>query len=115
MEEKRKLLYLMHIDWNWIKQRPQYIEESLEAVFDVTIFCPRNYRLKEYHDKPNIKVFYSIPFIRRYPGIWMLDQYRKKIIINHLIQRTKPDVIFSTSPEYADCIPPSFTGTVAYD
>lgn len=115
MSEKKKLLYLMHIDWNWIKQRPQYIEEALEKDFEVTILCPRNYRLKEYHDKNNIKVFYTIPFIRRYPGIWKIDDVRKQIRIKNLIRKIKPDVVYCTSPEFASALAESYSGRIIYD
>ena len=112
---RRKLLYLMHVDWNWIKQRPQYIEEELEREFDVKIICPRNYRLKEYHDKENIKVFYTIPFIRRIPGLWKIDLFRKKRLIYSIVKRFKPDVIYMTSPGFAECIPEYYKGRVVYD
>ena len=112
---KKKLLYLMHIDWNWIKQRPQYIEEELENNFEVTVLCPRNYRLKEYHDKENITVFYTIPFIRRYPGIWKIDDVRKRYKIGVMVRKINPDVIYCTSPEFASSIPTSFKGRVVYD
>ena len=115
MDQKKRLLYLMHIDWNWIKQRPQYIEEALEEDFDVKIFCPRNYRLKEYHDKDNVEVFYTIPFIRRYPGIWKIDEFRKRARIGRMIRRFQPDVIYCTSPGFASSIPQSYAGSVFYD
>ena len=115
MDKKKIMLYLMHIDWNWIKQRPQYIEEALEKDFDITVLCPRNYRLKEYHDKANVNVFYTIPFIRRYPGIWKIDDWRKRGKIGGLIRKIKPDVIFCTSPEFASSIPASYKGQVIYD
>ena len=89
---KKKMLYLMHIDWNWIKQRPQYIEEGLEKYFDITIVCPRNYRLKEYKDKRNVKVFYTIPFIRRYRGVWKIDDIRRKQYINNIINKINPAI-----------------------
>lgn len=115
MSRKKKMLYLMHIDWNWIKQRPQYIEEALEKDFEVTILCPRNYRLKEYHDKDNVNVFYTIPFIRRYPGIWKIDDVRKRFRIGNMVRKITPDVIYCTSPEYASTLPKTFKGKVIYD
>lgn len=115
MSTKGKMLYLMHIDWNWIKQRPQYIEEALEDYFDVTIMCPRNYRLKQYNDKPNCTVFYSIPFIRRYPGLWKIDAFRKKRRVHRYIRKEKPDCIYLTSPEFGKCIPSFYSGVVIYD
>ena len=113
--DKKKMLYLMHIDWNWIKQRPHYIEEGLEEYFDVTIICPRNYRIKERQFKKGTKVFYTIPFIRRFPIIWKIDLYRKMALIHRYIRIISPDVIYTTSPEYAQCIPNWYKGKVIYD
>ena len=109
------LLYLMHIDWNWIKQRPQYIEEALEKDFDVFIICPRNYRLRDYDDKPNMKVFYSIPFLRRFPHICNINSWIESALIKNRIKRLKPDVIYMTSPQFAIYIPESYKGKVVYD
>lgn len=112
---KPKMLYLMHIDWNWIKQRPQYIEEEMERFCDVTIFCPRNYRLKEYSDKENIKVFYTIPFIRRYPRLAGIDELRIKLSVERIIKKIQPDYIYITAPSFSDCIPEWYDGCVVYD
>lgn len=112
---KPRMLYLMHIDWNWIRQRPQYLEDELEKSYDITVFCPRNYRLKEYRDKDNISVFYTIPFIRRYPYVARIDDWRKKKAIEKIIKKSKPEYIYSTSPEFSYCIPQWYKGCVIYD
>ena len=28
---------MIHIDWNWIKQRPQFLAESMEEYYDINI------------------------------------------------------------------------------
>ncbi len=35
--KNKKLLYILHIDWNWIYQRPQILAHYLESYFDVTV------------------------------------------------------------------------------
>jgi len=40
---KSKILYLMHVDWEWIKQRPQFIAEGLSKFYDVHVFFPVSY------------------------------------------------------------------------
>lgn len=112
---KDKLLYLMHVDWNWIKQRPQFIEEELEKYYEVDVFCPRNYRLRNYEDKLNVHVFYPLPYLWRFPYIWKVDYLRKKIMIRKLIKLKNPSTIYVTSPELGSCIPDDYTGQVAYD
>ena len=34
----KKIVYLMHVDWNWIKQRPHFIAGELSHFYDVEIF-----------------------------------------------------------------------------
>ncbi len=34
----KKLLYLMHVPWGWIKQRPHFLAEELTRHFDVHVF-----------------------------------------------------------------------------
>lgn len=65
MRGKKRILYAMDLDWSWIKQRPQFIEERLENKFDVYVTCIRNYRIRKYYSKDNMSVFYRIPFISR--------------------------------------------------
>ncbi|MGI6483581.1 MAG: hypothetical protein ACOX08_09975 [Methanobacterium sp.] len=33
----KKILYLMHLEWNWNKQRPQFIAEGLNDYFDIKV------------------------------------------------------------------------------
>ena len=32
-----KILYLLHTDWNWIKQRSQFLAENLSYTNDMTV------------------------------------------------------------------------------
>ena len=36
---KPKVVYLMHIKWGWIKQRPQFLAEELSSFYDVHVFA----------------------------------------------------------------------------
>ena len=49
---KQKIIYIEHVEWNYIKQRPQYIAENLSKNFDVTVYSPYSYKL----GKRNFKV-----------------------------------------------------------
>ncbi|WP_299159457.1 glycosyltransferase [uncultured Tenacibaculum sp.] len=39
---KRKMLYIMHVSWYWIKQRPHFLAENLNEYFDVTILYKKS-------------------------------------------------------------------------
>lgn len=40
----RSMAYLMHVDWNWIKQRPHFLAEELSACFDLDLYYIKNYK-----------------------------------------------------------------------
>lgn len=40
----KKLLYLMHVSWYWIKQRPHFLAQQLSLSFDTTILYPKSIR-----------------------------------------------------------------------
>ena len=37
---RKKMLYIMGIDWNWICQRPQILAEYLSKDYDITVAYP---------------------------------------------------------------------------
>ncbi len=43
----------MHIDWNWIKQRPQFIAEGLSKKYKVDVVYKYSYRNKNYQQNEN--------------------------------------------------------------
>ncbi len=40
-KNKQSILYLMHIPWGWIKQRPHFIAEILSNFYSVNLFCEK--------------------------------------------------------------------------
>ncbi|TVX89403.1 glycosyltransferase [Paenibacillus agilis] len=45
-----RIAYLMHVDWNWIKQRPHFLAEKLSDLYKVDLFY-----VKKYTDNNSIK------------------------------------------------------------
>ena len=43
----KKILYVMHISWGWIKQRPQFIAEELAKTCEVDVY----YRMSNHNKK----------------------------------------------------------------
>lgn len=44
------MLYLMHVPWGYIKQRPHFLGEYLNGIFDVTIYCLRHTQTRKLAD-----------------------------------------------------------------
>lgn len=115
MRDKKKLLYVMHLDWSWIKQRPHFIEEYLEKDYSVFVVCIRSYRIRRYYNKNNMSVFYRIPVISRLPHLWKINQFRINHYIHKHIEMFNPNIIYVSSPGFIEGIPLSFKGKIIYD
>ena len=113
----KKILYLMSIDWYWIKQRPQILAEYLAKDYDVTvvymkeIFCKQDLR----KEKDELEKSYAIPAI----------PYRDKNIAAHSIQKmmfrkimkmaNTFDIIWVGHPLLYRYIPRNYGGKIIYD
>lgn len=116
---KRKMLYIMGIDWDWIYQRPQIIAEYLSNDFNITVAYPvkiwNRHAVKE-HKSENVGIhklkLWTFPFQRksRFVG-WIADQYVKMRLRNY----RQYDYIFIDYPIYIQYIPADYNGCIIYD
>ena len=95
---KQKILYFSHVQWDWIKQRPQFIAEELNKKYNVTVVCRKGYSTNDTKNDTNIiiKSFFRLPFERF--GIiskinLLIARFQAKKIIN------KYDIIWLTYPD----------------
>jgi len=79
---KDKLLYVMHVPWGWIKQRPHFVAEELSKYYDVTVLTEMIYKDSENHvcnnTNLNIKSLFRLPF-KRYIIIKYINELLFKI------------------------------------
>lgn len=113
----KKLLYLMHIDWDWIFQRPQILAKALEEDFECKVVFPKSMVNKGAVAKKNISpkngvAAYRIPLQRRIPFIKWLNQ---KIIKWTIGDCNKYDVLWVCHPDLMKYIPADYSGKVVYD
>lgn len=116
------ILYLMHINWNWIKQRPQFIAEGLSEKYEVCILYKHLYKTNGYQKtKTNLKNIklrevYGLPNrLNKYTtfnsiNIWLFRRKVKKIIA-----KKAPKCIYITGPSLFRAIPKQYKGKVIYD
>lgn len=122
MEEK-KILYLMHIDWNWIKQRPQYIAQELAKTYNVSVLYKYRYQrsiMQEGEasfckDKLEVRPIYRIPVIERWGIGKKINKGIMKRAIQKKIKKLKPEFIYVTEPEQVEFLPEKITAKVIYD
>lgn len=104
---KKKILYLMHVDWGWIKQRPHFLAEKLHKKYDVNVFYAFSRNRKVITANPTtIKTspivtlpFKKINFIRSFNAVI------QKMIFRTILETTKPDIIWITHPTLHDYLP----------
>ena len=92
----------MHVNWNWIKQRPHFLAEELNKYFYVDVFCWKNFKREtNYNPKGNLNVytllrlpFDSNDFIRKINRKIIKFQIKNRIKRYTYIWLTRPDMFF---------------------
>lgn len=99
MKNKGKILYLMHVSWDVIKQRPHFIAEELGKYFDIHVYYLHSIIKKElvknsHKNIQSLKRVPQIPLMHRTP--WVLENYIKGIFKNVNIRDY--DIIWFSAP-----------------
>ena len=98
----KKLLYLMHIDWGWAKQRPHFVAEYLSKAFDVKVFYVQSFTKRMnisgniHSGDMNINKLYRLP-MSRYGFINYINLLLAKIQISRYFKDA--DIVWVTHPE----------------
>jgi len=108
---KERLLYLCHIPWEWIPQRPQFVAKYLSKYFNITVVYPKSlkfwvlvknkdYNLKKY---PIYKIPYTLKKVIPF-GIDILNRFLIKAQLHLLIKRNRPQILWFTHPYFFEFI-----------
>lgn len=114
---KKRLLYIMSVDWNWIAQRPHFMALELAKYYKVTVVYPR-YLYRPWKGQQNVKPpgrcigVPQIPLQENYPFLQRLS--------THIFERfTGPldryDIVWFGTPMFARILPEHYSGIVVYD
>lgn len=113
----KKILYLMGIDWYWIKQRPQIIAEMLSKDYDITVAYYHEVFVKQSlrSEKDELEKSFAIPAIpyRDKNKLAFVIQILFFLKIVRSIQRY--DAVWITHPLLYRYIPASYRGQIIYD
>lgn len=111
-----KILYLIHIDWYWIFQRPQIIELHLEKDFDCTVVNRKflfSKKSKSNNPLPHKMInIYQIPKEHKFKCIRLINKILFKLCIKNI---KNYDYIWITYPLLYDFIPNNYNGKIIYD
>jgi O-antigen/teichoic acid export membrane protein/glycosyltransferase involved in cell wall biosynthesis len=115
---RRRLLYLMHVDWRWIKQRPQFIAEHLVSVCDVHVvhrLTPgrRHYGQPSAPEPPRLPLL-PIPWSWR--GIRWATIPLHRMWLDIISLFVMPDIVWITHPALFEALPARLNSRpVVYD
>ena len=112
-----KILYLMGINWYWIRQRPQIVAEMLSKDYDITVAYYKEIFVKQSLRKDNDELENSIPV----PAI----PYRDKNLLAYHTQKMffyktmrsiqEYDIVWISHPLLYRYVPRSYRGKIVYD
>lgn len=116
---RKKMLYIMGIDWNWIRQRPQILAEYLSLDYDITVVYP-----VKIWSRPAVRSAKEQEHVIRYLRLWTIPFQRKIRMIGRAadwyIRRrlricSQYDYIYLGYPTYVKYIPADYKGCLIYD
>ncbi|MGB9978576.1 hypothetical protein [Methanobacterium sp.] len=118
----KKILYVMHIDWRWIKQRSHFLAEDLSNFYDINVvyFCSKKFLLENSSsstiNKKNLTLLpaFRLPLYEK-KGIYGLNKAYLKLYFKLLIEKYNPDFIWITFPQIYDYIPSNTHCKIIYD
>lgn len=119
----KKILYIMNVDWNWIKQRPHFVAEILakeyERDYQVEIVYRYRYNRKKLQRRDNeglnLLPIYVIPKLSAIPKLKWINDKIFNIKLKKIIRRQEPDILYLTYPLQIQAVPDSFAGRILYD
>lgn len=96
-----KILYLMHVDWNWIKQRPHFIAEELgKNGFDVDVFFipyQKKFLVDNVAENVSLKPIKQLRG-RRFSIIRKMNSLLYRNIVKNALKTKDYDYIYITHP-----------------
>lgn len=102
----QKILYLMHVPWGWIKQRPHFVAEYLAEDFNVTVVLRKTYRsgklvTNSAVSKVNFKQLFVLPG-KRFDFVSRINNLLVKYQLRHCIANY--DCVWITHPELFESV-----------
>lgn len=88
--KKDKVLYLMDIEWGWIKQRPHFIAECLTERYEVITLSKKSIIKKAKNSDTPVRVLYPVRLIfERLVIIKTINTYIYKLYLNFFLKRCR--------------------------
>lgn len=116
----QKMLYFCPVDWCWVKQRPQFLAETLADNFAVSVVYPYRNKRKGLQKKhpTNVKLFplFSFPTLNgRLPFMSKINNVILKLQFRWKLYSVKPDILWLTMPWQLPLLPRKAHYKIIYD
>lgn len=122
----KKIMFVSHIDWNWIKQRPQFIAEELaKKGFNIEVCYHKTYNRKfkkqfqnnSLKQNMNFYVYSLLPniVVRNNRILLRFNDFLRGFYIRKENIKFKAGILYLTYPDQVKCIPRDYSGIVIYD
>jgi len=111
------MLYLCAIEWEWIAQRPHFLEMELEKHFEITVASPVHV-LKKIKKQRNTRVPDSFFTFNLYPyqeRVGFLAAQSKRVFRKRAGDINAYDILWLGSPLFIKYVPEDYKGMVIYD
>lgn len=103
----KRLIYLMHVPWGWIKQRPHFLAEALSEDFDVRVFIRQYFEKAELlgNNAPPVVPVNVIPMLRLTSYSDIVNRLNNRIIGWRLREEVcASDLVWVTRPDMFDLV-----------
>jgi GT2 family glycosyltransferase len=114
-----RILYIMHVDWEWIWQRPHEFARQLGKDFDVLVLYPvgrrRGATVRNSRDGLALRPFLQLYRRRENRLIAAANRLEVQWSIRATIRRFRPDAVWVTHPELMEYLPSNLLARLVYD
>lgn len=102
-----RILYVMHVDWRWIKQRPQFLAEQLSCHYSVRVLDRRSPFEKggRILKQTGLAPTPLLPLPWSWPGIRIATNQLQRGYLASILRTFRPEVIWLTYPALLSFIP----------
>lgn len=113
----KKILYLMGIDWYWIKQRPQILAEILSKDYDVTVVYQKEIfkRIALRKNNDELEKSLALPVLPFRDKSKVVYAIQKALFRQRVKDVNEFDVIWIGHPLLYRYIPHDYQGKIVYD
>lgn len=117
----KKILYEQQVDWNWIKQRPQFLAEHLAKGCEVHVLYRENFHREglQQNSAENGVILHPFktlpPFRDRFKALTALNQVIRRRRFSKLYKQLRPDWVWLNYPSQIRDVGTNCTAKIVYD